>query len=193
MKQAVVELYGMLTFNPNRTFKRIVKEFGETDPMISINYLDASAIIKLLIKEDGSNSIKEFFSAKGNFYTTSLCLGEALGVLKRKRFFEKPPITEEKYLAAADYLLTMIHDQSITVEEVEISDHKIFSQIQCLVRKHSLDISDVFQIVTIKRGAFSKSFDISSFLLITADCTLAKAAISEGLKVWNCMVDPIPQ
>lgn len=161
--------------------------------MITIHYLDASAIIKLLIKEDGSDSIKKYFSNKSNFYTISLCLGEALGVLKRKRFCEKPPITEEEYLAAADYLLSMIHDQGITVEEVEISDQKTFSQIESLVKKHSLDISDVFQIVTIKHGSFSKSINMSSLLLVTADDSLAKAASSEGLRVWNCMVDPTPQ
>jgi predicted nucleic acid-binding protein len=160
--------------------------------VITINYLDASAIIKLLIIEEGSALIKKYFSEKSNFYTTSLCLGEALGVLKRKRFFERTPITEEEYLAAADYLLAMIHDQVILVEEIEISDHNTFSQIESLVRKYSLDISDVFQIVTIKEGAFSKGCGLDSLLLITGDGDLGKASTSEGLRVWNCMVDPMP-
>lgn len=51
------------------------------------NYLDASAIIKILVDEDGSSEIQKYFRTGGsNFYMTSLCFSEALGVLKVKYF-----------------------------------------------------------------------------------------------------------
>ena len=121
---------------------------------ITFNYLDASALVKLLVKEEKSDLLKEYLKKEEGvlLYTTSLCIGETLGVLKVKRFYRDPPLTEEQYLAASEYLLAMIDDEVIVVEEVNIGDRKIFSQIESLVKKYNLDISDVFQIVTIKEG-----------------------------------------
>lgn len=163
---------------------------------ITFNYLDASALVKLLVKEEESDLLEEYVKKDGILlYTTSLCIGETLGVLKSMRFCRKAPIpsiTEEQYLAASEYLLTMIDDNVIVVEEVNIGDLKIFSQVRSLVNKYKLDISDIFQIITIKEGSLSKASGLDSLLLITADGELAKAASSEGLRVWNCRVDPMP-
>ncbi len=52
-------------------------------------WLDASALLKLVLAEHGSEELRSVFQAAGCVYTTSLCFGEALGVLKVKRFYRK--------------------------------------------------------------------------------------------------------
>jgi predicted nucleic acid-binding protein len=46
--------------------------------LIRIHYLDASAIVKLFIAEEGSDRLQKYFSEESNFHTTSLCFAEAL-------------------------------------------------------------------------------------------------------------------
>ena len=43
--------------------------------------LDASALVKLYVKEEGSDKIRDYVSRKGPWYTTLFCYFEALGVL----------------------------------------------------------------------------------------------------------------
>jgi predicted nucleic acid-binding protein len=49
---------------------------------VKVRYLDASALIKLVVEEQDGYVIREFFHGNANFCTTSLCLAEALGRLK---------------------------------------------------------------------------------------------------------------
>lgn len=53
---------------------------------IRIHYLDASAIVKLFLDEDGSDRVRRYFAAESNFNTRTLCFAEALTVLKSKHF-----------------------------------------------------------------------------------------------------------
>jgi hypothetical protein len=55
-----------------------------------------------------------------------------------------------------------------------------------------LDLSDAFQIMSVKRGYFSSLTNDSATVLVTADNSLAQAARSEGLRVWNVNLDPAP-
>ena len=52
-------------------------------------WLDASALLKLVLAERGSEELRGVFQAAGCVYTTSVCFGEALGALKVKRFYRK--------------------------------------------------------------------------------------------------------
>ena len=47
-------------------------------------FLDASAAVKLVVNEDGSDRLLKSFNPAGSFFITTFCLFEALGVLKRK-------------------------------------------------------------------------------------------------------------
>src|SRR5713101_7436491 len=47
-------------------------------------FLDASALVKMLLRESGSTRLADFLRGKEPYYTTSLCFGEGLGVLERK-------------------------------------------------------------------------------------------------------------
>jgi predicted nucleic acid-binding protein len=63
------------------------------------HYLDASAAVKLVIEEAGSSNIKRyFFGDRAGFFITSLSLAEALGVFKRKLFYDET--TKKNYFDA---------------------------------------------------------------------------------------------
>ena len=156
------------------------------------NYLDASAIIKILVNEKDSSSVQDYFhNGRNCFRMTSVCFAEALGVLKAK-YFNRKDISEKGYLNRSYLLISLVRDKRILVDEISLSDPKIFNEVESVVKKYNIDISDAFQIVTIKKGRFSRFVDESQSLLISADSDLAKAARSEGVKVWVCTHEPIP-
>ena len=68
----------------------------------------------------------------------------------------------------------------------------MFDEVEAIVKKYQIDVSDALQIVTIKKGEFNKFIGESQSLLITADEGLANAARSEGLAVWDCIHEPSP-
>jgi uncharacterized protein with PIN domain len=51
---------------------------GKVD-YVRVHYLDASALVKLLVDEPGSSRLKEYFDNPNVFRMTSLCFAEALG------------------------------------------------------------------------------------------------------------------
>ena len=166
-------------------------------------YYDASALVKLLVEETGSDIIRKYHDEhqSSHFHTTSLCFAETFGVLKTKR--GRGEITEDQYLDASDELRSYISGGRIQISDVNIADVVIFGEAEKLVRKYrpekysknsiskSIDISDALQIVTLKKDYFSK-FPETRPLLITADAGLAKAARGENLCVWDCMNEEPP-
>jgi len=159
---------------------------------VRINYLDASAIIKVLVAEPDSPPMAKYFKGSHSFYMTSLCFGEALGVLKAK-YFHRRNITEKGYLNRSSLLTGYVRNRRIKLDDVPLTDPKIFEEVEEIVKKYQIDVSDALQIVTIKKGKFSNFVAESQSLLITADNELAKAAHNEGLKVWNCIHEPSPE
>jgi predicted nucleic acid-binding protein len=159
--------------------------------IIKTHYLDASAIVKLLIHEDGSAVLKQYFEKHSVFYTTSLCFVETLGVLKAKVL--QNSITQDQYLTACEILMGQVRDQFIGIDEINIADPQIYREVDRIAKDYSLDISDAFQILTLKKGFLSPFRGTASeCILITADRKLADAARQENLKVWNCLHDPVP-
>ncbi len=156
---------------------------------VKIHYLDASSLVKLFVDEEGAHPVREYFNRESGFRVTSLCFAETLGVLKSKFFYQKT-ITEENYLCACDELMTSASAETLLIVEVPISD--TFSEVENLVRKYTIDVSDAFQIVTIKRDYFSQ-FSETQPILITADEALANATRREGLRVWDCLREPPPE
>jgi len=154
------------------------------------HYLDASALVKLVVEEPGSKALREFFQSNTNFHATSLCLGEALGVLKGK--WQRREITDDAYYAATRRLIIDAWGQRIGLDSVELLDPKTHSEIEAMAKKHALDLSDALQLVTILRGRFSVLGPNSAPVLITADRGLAAAASAEGIRAWNCIAGPAP-
>jgi len=158
---------------------------------IRTHLLDTSALVKLVVDEDGSEKIRKYFMDKSVFWTTSLCFAEALGVLKVKHFYRKE-ITKEKYLSASEELVAHLRNGSISIEEVDITQISTFNEVEKVSKSYSLDLADAFQIITMKKGFPSSLQRDSETIFITGDSDLAKAAINEGLRVWDCMSEDAP-
>jgi len=160
--------------------------------IIKTHYLDASAIVKLLIDEDGSAALREYFGKNSVFYTTSVCFVETLGVLKGK--FQRNSITQDQYLTACDILMGQVRDEFISIDDIKIADQDVYRKVDKIAKKYSLDISDAFQILTLKTGFLSpfRGTDAEP-ILITADERLASVARKEGLKAWYCLGEPSPE
>jgi predicted nucleic acid-binding protein len=153
-------------------------------------YLDASAAVKLVLEERGSDHLRNYFNDRAGFFITSLCLAEALGVLKRKKL--KRELSGTKYLDKCYLLLAHVRHKRVHIEDIQISSLDVFPKIEEIAQRHDLDLSDSLQLVSVKHGRFSKLAQSSKTLLITADCDLASAAKAEGLCVWNCEVEATP-
>jgi hypothetical protein len=90
---------------------------------LEINYLDASAAVKLVLDEPGSDRVKKYFDGHGGFHITSLCFTEALGVLKRK-WQSKQIISMKDYLDKCYRLLALVRGKPkrILLDDTQLSD-----------------------------------------------------------------------
>lgn len=159
-----------------------------------VYYLDTSIIVKLLIKEKGTDILinhmkKEYTSS--TFYALSFCFAEALGVLKSK--YLRNEIDQETYFACAEVLSAFISkDGDIELMDVDISDSSVFDEVEKVAKRNKLDIVDAYQIVTIQRDSSSRIELKTEPIIVTADSELARAACKEGLRVWNCLIEQEP-
>jgi predicted nucleic acid-binding protein len=147
--------------------------------------------VKLYINEDRSDVLRKYFHAESTKYTTPFCYFEALNVLKAKRFFRNA-ITEDEYHKATFDLTAGFGASSTNLPDIKLTDPIVISEVLALSKKHSLDLSDSFQIMSVKKGYFSVLIGDSKTILVTADAGLANAARSEQIRVWNLMTEPPP-
>lgn len=154
------------------------------------NYLDTSALIKLFLDEQGSDVIRRYVSEPRAFFTSSLCLGETLGVLKAKN--RRGEIRDDVYYHFCSDFMARVSQGLIKVEDVGITKWEIFSEVLSVAKVSLLDVSDAFLIVTLKRGFFAKFADPSKPLFITADEKLASVARAQQLNVWDCLRERAP-
>ena len=168
--------------------------------MAKVRYLDASALIKLVVDEVDCENIREFFNGNVNFCTTSLCLSEALSRIKGLWKKGKPgqsKLTMEEYLSSTRILLRYTHSLvkshgKIEIDESTLSDLQTHQQVEKIAESNKLDLSDALQIFTIKNGKYSHLGPESASILITADRTLSVAAQGMEIRVWNCANDSVP-
>jgi predicted nucleic acid-binding protein len=168
---------------------------GGSYMLLMTNCLDASALVKWYVPEIGSDILRQYLSTQQTIiYTTLFCYFEALSVLKVKRFYKKAPenITDEVYQKAAFELSAWFSAFSKTMPDLDLIDPIVFPRVQEIARKHQIDISDAFQILSVIRGFFSPLCGNSKTILVTADKRLAHAARAEGARVWNLLTEPPP-
>jgi predicted nucleic acid-binding protein len=159
--------------------------------IIRAHYLDTSAAVKLLVSEEGSEKLRDYFKQHSFFLMTSFCVAETLGVLKRKHLDRR--ISQEDYLVACESLIGQVEEEQIVVHDISIGDRGIFSDVRELVKKHTLDIADAFEIVTLKKGFVAPlKSTAAECILITGDEKLARAARQENLRVWDCLRESPP-
>ncbi|GDY36691.1 type II toxin-antitoxin system VapC family toxin [Acidovorax sp. NB1] len=163
-----------------------------TKPSARANCFDASALVKVYAEEPGSAIVREyFFHQAPTRYTTPFCFYEALNILKTKWRF-RDQLSEAQYRSACFALTAWFRSSSRYIKDIDLTDIQVFNDVQEIANKHSLDISDAFQIVSVKSGYFSALANESQTLLITADQGLATAARAEGAKVWYILGEPPP-
>lgn len=158
-------------------------------------YLNASALVKLLVDEGDCGPLRAFCNEHPNAQTTALCVAEALGVLKRKWLRSENGFTLEQYIQATSQLLAEAPHR-IYETELDPSDHEVSIGVEALIRKYAalkLDIVDALQLYTLRHGPFKIMIRDSASVLITADENLANAARAEGLRVWDCIREPAPE
>src|SRR5438874_4492592 len=88
-------------------------------------FLDASAAVKLVVNEVGSDRLRSTFDSAGSFFITNFCLFEALGVLKRKWIKEKK-ITRDEYLERCFLLFNYVKDKHLNINDPDIDSHETF-------------------------------------------------------------------
>ena len=157
---------------------------------IRTHYLDTSVIVKLLVDEDGSTAVRAYLGGHAVNFTTSLCFAETLGVLKAKHVHNR--ISQEQYLAASEEIMARLRDQTLNIEDIALTERAVFEEVESLAQKHTLDLADAYQLLTIRTSFLSNLSGDSRPILVTADRRLAVAARSEGLRAWDCMHEPPP-
>ena len=156
------------------------------------NCFDASALVKVHVTEDGSDLVRHYFHSRSpTKYTTPFCFYETLNALKVKWMY-RDEISKEQYNRAAFELTTWFQASTRYTRDIDFSDSTVFTRVRAIAERHSLDLSDAFQILSVKDGYFSRLANESRTVLVTADEALAKAARIEGVRSWYCLGEPEP-
>jgi hypothetical protein len=119
-----------------------------------------------------------------------LCIAEALGVLKRK--WDRNQLGTDDYFTAVQRLIIDAWSSRIKVDDLGLFDPAVLKGVEAKARQHGIDVSDALQLETIKKGYFAAFAGGSAPVLITGDDGLARAAGSDGIRVWNCRTEPRP-
>ena len=154
------------------------------------HYLDASALVKLVVDEGDCGPVRRFFHSDTNFCTTPLCLAEAISVLKRK--WNHHDIGADEYFAAAQDLMIEVWGGKIELDDLGLFSPIILASVETKARQYNLDLSDALQLETIKNGRNAGLAGPSASVIITADEGLERAASSDGIRVWNCRTNEHP-
>ena len=139
-----------------------------------------------MIEEDGSKRLRKHFYARGSVaVTTSFCFYEALGVLKTKwsKKNREDSISEELYLLASEELCALVEDENIQLESLSFYDRESFRESEKLTQQYDIDLSDSFQLITLKKGMMAQLQTPIIPELITEDKNIGKAAVKLGLSV----------
>ena len=155
------------------------------------DFFDASALAKIYSDEPCSDIARDYFRSRSTKYTTPFCFYEAMNVLKGK-WKHKGQLMIDQYLEAAFQLTAWYGASSSEVNDLNFTEPTIFAEAKSIAERNRLDLSDAFQILSVKKGYFSVLVNESSTVLVTADKELADAAKAEGLRAWNLMLEPTP-
>ena len=155
------------------------------------NCFDASALLKLYVKEDGSDALRTYWNSEPSKFTTSLCFYEALTLIKVCHFHRKT-LDVAAYKKSTLDLCSWYGAVSQNIPELNFLSPEVFFAAQRTAERHNIDLSDAFQILTVKEGFFANLSGDSSTILVSADRDLVKAARAEGLRVWSILDEPPP-
>ncbi len=101
-------------------------------------------------------------------------------------------ITQEEYREASFSLTVWFSQVSSHIKDLDFTSPSVFTEVQTIADNYSLDLSDAFQILSMKEGFFSRLSGESKTILVTADETLANVARQEGLRAWYFLQESAP-
>ena len=162
-----------------------------TSTAVRADFFDASALVKVFAEEPLSDVVRTYFHGRPTKYTTPFCFYEAMNALKGKWKY-KGQLSADEYHEAAFQMTAWYGASSRHVEDLDFTDPQTFVRAKRISLNSGLDLSDAFQIVSVKFGYFSPLTDESKTVLVSADAALAAAARLEGLRVWNVLTEPQP-
>ena len=154
-------------------------------------WLDASALVKLVHSEPGSDRVQGIVGSSSWFETTWLCVAEAHGVLKR--LLLKKQITDDLYHQKLYILRSWIQDGRIRVRMAWLQENPLDPHaVKRLAKWHGLDFSDAIQLFEMRTGLLGATAGASEVVFVSSDTGLLAAARDEGFKVWNPETDENP-
>ena len=155
-------------------------------PFVAPHLLDASAAIKLLVKEQGSDALRNYFETKlGGYFISSLCFVEVFSALKAK--WLRKEINDNNYFGASYLFTAHVRNRRIKIVDSQVLSTDAFFHAVDLAKKYDLDLADSLQLISLKGDQFKLLVQESKAILVTADKGLEKAALAEGFRVWNCV------
>jgi predicted nucleic acid-binding protein len=154
-------------------------------------WFDASALIKLVKQEPGSNAVRNVVGSNSWIETTWLCVAEARGCLKR--MLVKKEIVEKEYHKALYILRSWFDLGRITVRTAWLQkDAGNPFDVERLAKDYKVDFSDAIQLFEMRKGLLAAAAGKSEAVFVSSDVRLVKAARSEGFKVWNPSTEENP-
>ena len=165
---------------------------NKPSPPPRANFFDASALVKVFANESDGSSLRDYWNSRSpTKHTTPFCFYEALSILKGK-WVNRQELTKEQYLESSFRLWAWFNGATRHAKDVDLHDVQTFFKVKEVAERHSLDLSDALQIISVKDGYFSALINDSRTVLVTADKALSVAARAEGLRVWYCVDEQEP-
>lgn len=154
-------------------------------PALRPHYLDASALVKLVVDEEYSTRVRGYMFSEGQSWRvcTSYCFAEAFGALKLRN--RRGELSDNGYIVGSRKLVRLVREELVRILEGEISSLTAFAEAERMVSAYAIDFLDAFQLISVK-NSWPQLAPPSQPLLVTADGDLAKAAEREGIKCWYC-------
>lgn len=155
-------------------------------------FLDTSALTKLLIpecNEVGTMALENYLKGENGIgiqkHTSEFCIGEVMGVLKRKWLSKKeiPSLTNDGYLIVVNRLIHKLENNRLVVHNISLSENSL--RVGELVKKYGIDYFDALLLTFMEQN--------NHFCFVTADKALGKTAKDIGVKYWNILENCIPE
>jgi hypothetical protein len=138
----------------------------------------------------GRDVFRQYYLSNGLMYTSTFCVAECFSAFKLKWLRKR--ISLEEYLRYIHEFYRLGVGHKLQLDDLEMLAPQFRSEAERLMNVHRIDFVDAVQIVTLMKGRYQHLVEGSQSILITADRALAKAARTEGARVWECTTEPSP-
>lgn len=162
-------------------------------------FFDASALVKLVLTEPGSEKANRIKSWAPWVDTSWICIAEVLGCLKRK--WNAKELSDNAYSGHVYAFLSLMRDGAIHAVDVGRESSSQFGQCALLVPDielplklkdldYEVDAADAIQLLIIrKHWAHRALVQDQKLCFVSADRHLLQAAITEGIQTVSVITD----